>query len=176
MKSTREVLDIAKHIKLAAFDVDGVMTDGKLYFSANGDELKGFNILDGLGIKLLQKSGVETAIITGRNSKLTEKRATDLGIKHIIQGREDKKTALTELSTTLGIDFPFIAYTGDDLPDLGAIRAAGLGVSVANGYDFVKKQADWCTEKKGGEGAVREICDLILEAKGLKEELLMSFM
>ncbi len=176
MKSAAEIRSIASQVRLAAFDVDGVMTDGKLYFSANGDELKGFNILDGLGLKLLQKSGVEVAFITGRNSPLTTKRANDLGIKHLIQGREDKKIALQELASTLDIPLGQTAYIGDDLPDLGAIKIAGLGITVANGYEFVKMHADWCSNKKGGEGAVREICDMILDAKGVKEQLLHAFL
>lgn len=176
MKSDIQIQAIAKNISLAVFDVDGVMTDGKIYFSANGDELKGFNILDGLGIKLLQKSGVDIAIITGRTSPLTKKRADDLGIKHLIQGREDKKSALQDLATQLSVPMSQIAYIGDDLPDLGAIRLAGLGITVANGYDFVKIHADWCSTRRGGEGAVREICDMILNAKGVKQQLLASFL
>jgi 3-deoxy-D-manno-octulosonate 8-phosphate phosphatase (KDO 8-P phosphatase) len=176
VKSEAEIRQIASNISLAAFDVDGVMTDGKLYFSAQGDELKAFNILDGLGLKLLQNSGVEIAFITGRTSPLTEKRAKDLGIKHLIQGREDKKVALQTLADSLNTPMQQVAYVGDDLPDLGAIRMAGLGITVANACDFVKIHADWCTNLGGGEGAVREICDMILDAKGLKQQLLASFL
>lgn len=165
----------AATIKLLALDVDGVMTDGTLLFSAKGDELKAFNILDGLGIKLLMNAGVEVAVITGRSSPLTEKRMTDLGIKHLMQGREDKRIALQELSTRLDIDAKAIAYMGDDLPDLSAIQYAGLGLTVPNGHWFVRQHADYCTQTPGGCGAVREVCDLILEAQGQLTTALNGF-
>lgn len=154
-------------IKLLALDVDGVMTSGAVFFTALGDEIKAFNILDGQGIKSLLLNGIEVAIITGRTSPLTAKRAKDLGIKHITQGREDKKTALMELCTDLGISIKEVAYVGDDLPDLSAMRSARIGFTVPNAHPFIRKHADYCTTLKGGEGAVREVCDLILCAKGL---------
>ncbi len=166
----------AKTVKLLALDVDGVMTDGKLYFSAQGDELKAFSILDGHGIKMLLNQGIEVAIITGRNSPLVARRARDLGIKHIIQGREDKQVALTALCEELNIALEHAAYIGDDLPDLGAIVSAGLGICVPNAHFFVAKHADHCTKAKGGEGAVREVCDLILSSKGLLDALLESYL
>lgn len=160
------LLTKAKHIKLVALDVDGVMSDGKIYFSAKGDELKGFNILDGLGLKQIMAAGITVAVITGRSSPLTEKRMQDLGISHLMQGREDKKIALEELAITLDIPPKAIAYMGDDLPDLPAIRYAGLGVTVPNGYWLVQEHADYCTQVNGGNGAVRELCDLLLTAGG----------
>ncbi|MBK1873398.1 HAD hydrolase family protein [Marinobacter sp. 1-3A] len=160
------LLGKAAGIKLVALDVDGIMSDGKIYFSANGDELKGFNILDGLGLKQLMAAGITVAVITGRSSPLTEKRMNDLKITHLMQGREDKKIALQELVSTLGIAPENIAYMGDDLPDLPAIRYAGLGVTVPNGYWLVKEHADYCTHATGGSGAVRELCDLLLTAGG----------
>ncbi len=169
-------LALASQTKLLALDVDGVMTDGKLYFSANGDELKAFSILDGLGIKLLMNAGIDVAIITGRTSALTARRASDLGIKHIIQGREDKKVALEELTQQVNVDLKHVAYMGDDLPDLGAIVSSGFGITVPNAHDFVKQHANFCTQAKGGEGAVREVCDYILEAKGLLSETLSKFL
>ncbi|WP_309045425.1 KdsC family phosphatase [Marinobacter sediminicola] len=156
----------AAGIKLVALDVDGIMSDGKIYFSANGDELKGFNILDGLGLKQLMAAGITVAVITGRSSPLTEKRMHDLKIPHLMQGREDKKIALQELVSTLNIEPKAIAYMGDDLPDLPAIRFSGLGVTVPNGYWLVKEHADYCTQAAGGHGAVRELCDLLLTARG----------
>jgi len=156
----------AARIRLVALDVDGIMSDGKIYFSAKGDELKGFNILDGLGLKQIMAAGIEVAVITGRSSPLTEKRMRDLGIPHLMQGREDKKIALQELVGTLDIRPEAIAYMGDDLPDLPAVRYAGLGVTVPNGYWLVRKHADYCTRVNGGEGAVRELCDLLLTAGG----------
>ncbi len=165
-----------KEIKLLALDVDGVMSDGTLYFSANGDEIKGFSILDGLGIKMLQQGGVTVAIITGRTSPLTARRAANLGIKHIAQGREDKKVALLELCKELNITLEHCAYMGDDLPDLSAIVASRVGITVPNGHWFVKKHAQYCTEAKGGKGAVREVCEIILQAQGNLQKMLDSFL
>ncbi len=156
----------AKKIKLMVFDVDGVLTNGQLYFTEEGTELKAFNTLDGHGIKMLQHCGIQTALITGRTSSIVIKRAKDLGIHHLYQGREDKLKALLELLDKTGIKMEETAYAGDDLPDLAAIRAAGLGVTVANAHPFLVKHADWQTHLSGGSGAAREICDLILDAQG----------
>lgn len=165
----------AADIRLLALDVDGVMTDGKLYFTASGDEMKGFNILDGLGMKQIMAAGIEVAVITGRQSPLTEKRMNDLGIKHLMQGREDKKVALKELATRLNLTPEAIAYMGDDLPDLPAILFAGLGITVPNGHWAVRESADICTRVAGGEGAVREICDLLLAARGALDNTLSPY-
>ncbi|MDO6443755.1 MULTISPECIES: HAD family hydrolase [unclassified Marinobacter] len=170
------LLTKAARIKLVALDVDGIMSNGKIYFSAKGDELKGFNILDGLGLKQIMAAGITVAVITGRNSPLTEKRMKDLGIPHLMQGREDKKVALQELVSTLGILPEAIAYMGDDLPDLPAIRYAGLGVTVPNAYWLVKEHADYCTEVSGGNGAVRELCDLLLTAGGSLNSALTPYL
>ncbi|MCK7551513.1 KdsC family phosphatase [Marinobacter goseongensis] len=169
------LLKKAANIRLLALDVDGIMTDGKLFFSANGDELKGFNILDGLGLKQVMAAGITVAVITGRSSPLTLKRMTDLGIPHLMQGREDKQIALQELADTLGIETEAIAYMGDDLPDLPAIRFAGLGITVPNGYWLVREQADVCTLAAGGSGAVREACDLLLTAIGELDSTLAPY-
>lgn len=171
-----DLLRKAEQIKLVALDVDGIMSDGKLYFSANGDELKAFNILDGLGLKQIMAAGITVAVITGRSSPLTQKRMTDLGIPHLMQGREDKKAALQELVSTLGIQPEAIAYMGDDLPDLPAIRYAGLGATVPNGYWLVKNHADYCTKVSGGSGAVRELCDLLLTAGDHLEATLTPYL
>jgi len=165
----------AAGIKLLALDVDGIMTDGKLYFTANGDEIKGFNILDGLGLKQVMAAGINVAVITGRRSPLTEKRMTSLGIQHLMQGREDKKVALLEIAGQLNIAPDAIAYMGDDLPDLPAIEHAGLGITVPNGHWAVRQSADICTHAGGGEGAVREICDLLLIAQGQLENTLLPY-
>jgi 3-deoxy-D-manno-octulosonate 8-phosphate phosphatase (KDO 8-P phosphatase) len=171
-----QVIEKAKNIELVALDVDGVMTNGGVFFSAQGDELKEFNILDGQGIKALMKHNIEVAIITGRTSALTARRAKDLGIKNILQGREDKKVALKEMCSELDISFDKICYVGDDLPDLSAITSVELGITVPNAHDFVKQHADHCTQKAGGQGAVREVSDLILESKGLLEDHNNSFL
>lgn len=161
-----ELCEKARKIKLAVFDVDGVLSDGRLYFASDGEEIRAFNTLDGLGIRLLQNSGIATAIITGRSSPLVERRARDLGIVHLIQGREDKLAVLTDMLEELDLSFEQVAYLGDDLPDLAAIRQAGLGMAVANAHDFVKQHADGVTRLKGGRGAAREFCELIMAAQG----------
>lgn len=166
----------AKNIALLGLDVDGVLSDGRIIFSAQGDELKAFCTLDGHGIKLLQQNGISVAIITGRNSPLVARRARDLGVKHLIQGREDKRVALDSVRQELTLEWEQCAYMGDDLPDLSAMRASGLGFSVPNGHPFVRQHADYCTNTRGGEGAVREVCDLILEAKGLLDNLHQHFL
>ncbi len=171
----QHILAKAAGIQLLALDVDGVMTDGKLFFSANGDELKGFNILDGLGIKQAMSIGIGVAVITGRRSPLTEKRMRDLGIPHLMQGREDKKVALKELAASLSMTPDAIAYVGDDLPDLPAIQYAGLGITVPNGHWAVRERADLCTQACGGSGAVREVCDLLLCAQGKLESSLQPY-
>lgn len=173
---SQELLTKAARIRLIAFDVDGIMSDGRLYFSANGDELKGFNILDGLGLKQLMAAGIEVAVITGRSSPLTEKRMRDLGIPHLMQGREDKRVALQELLSAMDLPREAIAYMGDDLPDLPAIRFAGLGLTVPNGYWLVQQHADYCTDTPGGSGAVREVCDLLLTAQGQLDAALAKYL
>ena len=163
--------DKALPIKLLALDVDGVLTDGRIYYGNNGEELKAFNIKDGLGIKLLQRAGVTVAIITGRESAIVTRRATELGISNVIQGREDKRQALEELCKRLGLSLDECAYMGDDLPDLGAINSVGLGMGVADAAGPVREAAHWCSSLCGGAGAVREACEFILQAKGKLAEL-----
>lgn len=150
-------------IKLLVMDVDGVMTDGKVTYSSDGNELKSFNIKDGVGIKRVQQAGIQTAIITGRVSPMVERRATELGINHLVQGREDKLTALRELLGTLQIELKNVAYMGDDLPDVDAIVSCGLGACPANAARDVLSKADWIASRNGGEGCVRELCDHILD-------------
>ena len=171
-----DLLQKAQPIKLVAFDIDGIMTDGRLYFTSLGDEIKAFNVKDGLGLNLLRKSGVEVAIITGRTSELVNRRARDLKIGKLIQGREDKKIALQELMAQENLSAEQIAYMGDDLPDLPAIRHAGLGVTVADALPIVKQHADLITEANGGEGAVREFCDWLLQAQGNLEKVLEPYL
>lgn len=158
--------DKALPIKLLALDVDGVLTNGKIYYGSSGEELKAFNIKDGLGIKMLQRAGITVAIITGRESAVVTRRATELGITDIIQGREDKLQALEELCQGLGLTLAECAYMGDDLPDLSAINSAGLGLGVADAASPVREAAHWCSSRNGGDGAVREACEFILQAKG----------
>ncbi len=166
----------AKAIKLAIFDVDGVLTDGRLYFLPDGSEFKTFNTLDGQGIKMLIASGVRTAIISGRNTPVVEKRANNLGIQHLYQGREDKLVVLDELLGELGLNYAQVAYLGDDLPDLPVIRRVGLGMAVANAAGFVRQHAHGVTEARGGEGAAREFCELIMRAQGSLDAALNAYL
>jgi 3-deoxy-D-manno-octulosonate 8-phosphate phosphatase (KDO 8-P phosphatase) len=156
----------ARPIRLLALDVDGVLTDGRLWYDNGGEELKAFHIQDGLGIKLLQSTGVTVAIITGRQSALVARRAAELGIRHVIQGREDKLLALRALCAELQLTLTEVAYLGDDLPDLSAIRSVGLGMTVADGRELVATHASYRTTKPGGFGAVREACELLMQAQG----------
>ncbi len=171
-----EAIQKARDIKLLVLDVDGVLTDGRLWYGNTGEELKAFHIQDGLGIKLLLRSGVDIAIITGRRSALVARRAKELGIRHVIQGREDKLAALETMRTELGIELEQIAYVGDDLPDLSAIRAAGLGIAVANAVAVVAEHAAHKTVRCGGDGAVREVCELILHAQGTLDGIVEQYL
>ena len=175
MQSVR-VTEKAREVRLLALDVDGVLTDGRLYFAEDGQEFKTFDTQDGHGIKMLQQVGIVVAIITGRTTKLVERRARNLGIAHLLQGREDKLVALRELSAVLNIPLDEMAYVGDDWPDLPAIRAAGFGVAVANAHGEVRRHADFVTMLKGGRGAVREVCDLILRAQDRYDDALAPYL
>jgi 3-deoxy-D-manno-octulosonate 8-phosphate phosphatase (KDO 8-P phosphatase) len=160
-----ELQQRAQAIKLAIFDVDGVLTDGKPYFLVDGSEFKTFNTLDGHGIKMLIASGVRTAIISGRKTPVVERRAQNLGIQHLYQGREDKLVVLDELLGELGLSYEQVAYLGDDLPDLPVIRRVGLGMAVASADSFVRQHAHGVTQARGGEGAAREFSELIKRAQ-----------
>ena len=159
-------MEKARDVRLLALDVDGVLSDGTLYYGNAEAETKPFYTPDGLGLKLLQQAGITVAIITGRQSDIVERRAAELGIEHVVQRRDDKLVALRELLDELGISLEHVAYMGDDLPDLAAIEAAGLGMTVADGDEYVAGHADWRSTRPGGRGAVREACEMILEAKG----------
>ena len=170
------LLERARRIRLAIFDVDGVLTDGRLYFMPDGTEFKSFNTLDGHGIKMLRASGVEVAIISGRNSPLVEKRAANLGIPHLIQGREDKLNALDELLRLVPVELDQIAFLGDDLPDLQVMRRVGLGMAVATADSFVREHAHGITLAAGGQGAAREFCELIMRAQGTLEQARAAYL
>jgi 3-deoxy-D-manno-octulosonate 8-phosphate phosphatase (KDO 8-P phosphatase) len=158
-------MEKARQVKLLVLDVDGVLSDGSLHYTDSGAEAKAFFTPDGLGIKLLQRAGVDVAIITGRRSAIVERRAQELGIEHYVQGRDDKLAALRELLNETGLDLSAVAYMGDDLQDLGAIQACALGMTVADGDEFVASHADWRSQRPGGRGAVREACEFILLAQ-----------
>lgn len=161
-----DILQRAAHIKLAIFDVDGVLTDGRLWYSEDGHELKSFHVHDGLGLKRLRANGIEVAIITARISHLVAKRMADLGIIHVYQGQEDKRACFDELLRALQLNAGECSYTGDDLPDLCVMSAVGLAIAVANAHPSVCAHAHWQTRREGGSGAVREVCDLLLGAQG----------
>ncbi len=172
MGQLRDVLEKAARIRLLIFDVDGVLTDGSLYFTEDGKEYKAFNSRDGHGIKMLLGHGVEIAVITGRTSKIVNHRMNNLGILHVYQGKSDKIPAFEELIADLGISPQDTAYVGDDIVDLPVMRRVGLAIAVQDAHPFVKQHAHWQTPKPGGRGAARDVCELILEAKGkLNDEL-----
>lgn len=174
--SSSELQARAQRIKLLLLDVDGVLTDGRLYFSNQGDEFKTFSTLDGHGIKMLQKSGVKVGIITGRTSNLVAKRASDLGIQILVQGREDKWDALQEILSTHPVALEEIAFMGDDWPDLTVMCRVGLSLTPANGHHTVVERAHWQSQARGGEGAVREACDMLMKAQNTFDSLLASYL
>lgn len=155
-------------VKLFAMDVDGVLTDGTVLISSDGTEAKRFSILDGLGLARLRDAGLPLAWISGRASDATTARATELKIPHVIQGRIDKLSALTELAAQLGLPLSACAYMGDDVIDVPALRAAGIGISVPGAMPEARAVADYITKRPAGLGAVREVCDHLLAAHGNK--------
>lgn len=163
---TRDLSQRARQVRLALFDVDGVMTDGTLFVSGQGESFKPFNILDGLGLKLLKSSGVATGILTGRSSAAVSARAGELDIDHLIQGANDKLRAYIDLQQQLGLDDEQICYMGDDLPDLPVLRRCGLALSPPGAVDEVRSEVHFVTRSRGGKGAVREACELIMRAQG----------
>jgi 3-deoxy-D-manno-octulosonate 8-phosphate phosphatase (KDO 8-P phosphatase) len=169
-------LSRAKLIRLMAFDVDGVMTDGGLYLSDSGDEFKRFNSLDGHGIKMLRASGVEVAIITGRTSRCVEARAKNLGIAHVYQGAEHKLEAMVDLLGKLNLSRDAAAYMGDDVVDLCVMRHVGLAISVPESPDLVREYSNYVTKCSGGHGAVREACELIMSAQGTLDAQLAPYL
>lgn len=160
------VLERARRIRLLVLDVDGVLTDGRLYLSANGEELKVFHVRDGSGLVALQRAGVTVAIVSGRDSPAVTRRAAELGIRHVHQGVADKGAELDRLLAELGVAPEELACVGDDTPDAPMLRRAGLAIGVADAHPALLASAHWVTRAKGGRGAVREVCDLLLSARG----------
>ena len=155
----------AREVRLAILDVDGVLTDGSLWFGPEGEAMKRFNILDGHGLKMLQEAGVAVAILSGRKSAAVAARAKELGIAHVVQGAADKLAEFAKLRARAGVDESACAFVGDDLPDLAVMERCGLAVAVANAVEAVKARAHYVTRAHGGHGAVREFCDLLLAAR-----------
>ena len=161
------LVERASDIRLLVLDVDGVLTDGRLYFSARGEQTKCFHVRDGAGLKQVLKAGLQVAVISGRQSKAVDKRMSELGVTWIRQGVEDKLTALRELLDLLNLTPQAVASVGDDVPDLPLLEVARLAVAVADAHPSVKSQAHYITQLPGGLGAVREVCDLLLETQRL---------
>lgn len=159
----------ASQIRLLIVDVDGVLTDGGLQFDNHGQEYKTFNSLDGHGIRMLLDSGIEVAVITGRKSNIVDQRMADLGVRHVYQGYRDKLPAFDKLLADTELDAVQVAYVGDDLPDLPVMSRVGLAVAVKNAHPFVKQHCDLVTSASGGNGALREITDFILQSQSLLE-------
>lgn len=152
-------------IRLVAFDVDGVFTDGRIYIADDGTETKAFHTQDGFGVRRLLTSGVAIAVISGRRSGAAEKRMAELGVEHVKLGCKDKVAALDDIARELGITAAECAYVGDDVPDLAVLQHAGVSIAVANAVREVRQRCDYVTSKPGGSGAVREVCDLVLGAR-----------
>ncbi len=163
---TQDAIERARAIKLVAFDVDGIMTDGSLYLTDDGHEIKAFNSLDGHGLKMLKSTGIELAIITGRTSQLVIHRARNLGITHLHQGAHDKLTVYRQLLQDLNLSEAQTAYMGDDVVDLPVMRRSGLAITVPAAPDLLKAHSHYLTRREGGRGAVREACEFIMRAQG----------
>jgi 3-deoxy-D-manno-octulosonate 8-phosphate phosphatase (KDO 8-P phosphatase) len=151
-------------IRLVAFDVDGVFTDGRFYLSDNGVESKAFHTQDGFGIRQLINAGIEVAVISGRRSGAVERRMAELGVTHVVQGCRDKVAALDDILATLRLTSEQCAFVGDDIPDLPLLQAVGFSIAVANAVPQVREHCDYTTSAAGGAGAVREVCELVLGA------------
>ena len=175
MTPTPDLLARAARIRLACFDVDGTLTDGGLYYADDGREMKRFHVQDGLGLRLLEENGIAVALITARAGEVTAKRARDLRLSHVHIDVRDKAATLRMVRESLGLAADEVAHMGDDLPDLPAFAEAGFAVAPANAHPWVIDRAHWVTPSRGGEGAARELCDLILQARGLRDAVTGRF-
>jgi len=159
------LLERARRVRLLVLDVDGVMTDGRLHITANGEETKVFHVRDGSGLVAVQRAGIAVAIISGRNCEAVVRRAQELGIRHVQQGVTDKRAALDSLLQELQLAEDALACVGDDTPDIPMLERATLAVAVADAHPTARAVAHWVTTSAGGHGAVREVCDLLLTAR-----------
>ncbi len=175
----QDLIKKAGQVKLLVLDVDGILSNGQIIYDANGIETKAFSVQDGVGIKSLARYGILTAIITGRSSPMVDKRATEIGIDYVVQGRDDKLVALTELLASLdkalNISAADCAYMGDDLPDIKALQTVGFAATVPNAHSEVINRCDMITTRAGGYGAVREVCDLILKGHGHYQDFIAHY-
>ena len=172
----QDILEKAATIELVVFDVDGVLTDGSLFLGDDGQEYKAFHSRDGHGMKMLQASGVDIAIITGRTSQVVQHRMDNLGVRHLFQGQLDKLPAFEQLLERLHIAPERAAYVGDDVVDLPVMRRAGLAIAVQDAHPLVKEHAHWCTPHGGGRGAARDTCELIMRARETLDEQLAKYL
>lgn len=166
----------AARVRLMIFDVDGILTDGSLHYGPDGESIKTFNVLDGHGIKMLQQSGVMTAIISARKSPIVARRAADLGIAHLFQGVHDKRTAFEQLLSDTGTSAESCGFVGDDVIDLPILTRVGFAASVPNAHAEVRSRVHYVTEAAGGRGAARELCDFIMRAQGNYEAVLAPYL
>jgi 3-deoxy-D-manno-octulosonate 8-phosphate phosphatase (KDO 8-P phosphatase) len=166
----------AAAVRLLALDVDGTLTDGRILLDGGALELKAFSVLDGQGLKLAQRIGIEVALVTARSSEVVARRARELGIHEVHQGVRDKRACVEALLAARGLDGSALAYMGDDLPDLAPMALAGLAVAPSNAHAWVRERAHWRTRAAGGDGAARELCDLLIGAQGQADAVLASFL
>lgn len=172
----KDILNKAEQIELVIFDVDGVLTDGGLILGENGNEYKVFHSRDGLGLVMLRNSGCQIAVISGRSSSIVSERMAALGIEYVYQGQNDKGKALEDVLDKLNIDAKATAYVGDDFIDLPAMRHVGLAIAVADAHPLVIKHAHWVTKERGGRGAAREVCELIMHARGTLDSQVQHYL
>ncbi|MCB1722066.1 MAG: 3-deoxy-manno-octulosonate-8-phosphatase KdsC [Chromatiaceae bacterium] len=165
----------AAAIRLIIFDVDGVLTDGSLFLGDDGQEYKAFNSKDGHGMVMLQQTGVQIAIITGRTSEVVRIRMASLGVQHVYQGKRDKLPAYAELKQVTGLDDAQIAYVGDDVVDLPVMTRVGLAIAVQDAHELAKQHAHWITPSGGGRGAAREVCEMIMDAQDNLQRMLQAY-
>ncbi|MFN3478775.1 MAG: 3-deoxy-manno-octulosonate-8-phosphatase KdsC [Thermodesulfovibrionales bacterium] len=174
--SKKELTEIAKNIKLLILDVDGVLTDGSIILDNEGNEFKAFHVRDGHGIKMLYRAGIQVAIITGRYSKVVERRAKELGIKEVYQRCHIKSVAFDHLIEKSGLKPEEVAYAGDDIVDIPIFKRVGLSIAVSDATEETKAEAMMVTENRGGRGAVREICEFLLKSKGLWDSIMGEYL
>ena len=172
----QDILERAARVRLVIFDVDGVLTDGSLYLGDDGQEYKAFHSRDGHGMKMLQAAGVEIGIITGRSSEVVRLRMASLGIEQVYQGQLDKRVAYERMKADLGLTDSEVAYVGDDVVDLPVMRRAGFAVAVQDAHPAVKQHAHWQTPSAGGRGAARDVCELLMEARGVLASALARYL
>ncbi|RZA17526.1 MAG: phenylphosphate carboxylase subunit delta [Lysobacteraceae bacterium] len=161
-----DVLERAARVRLFGFDVDGTLTDGRLHYGTDGHEAKSFHVQDGMGITLLRRAGIVLALVTARISPVVERRGRELQIAHVHTHERSKLACMQRIAAGMGIGMDAVAFMGDDLPDLATLRNAGLAIVPANAHPWVKPAAHWVTPRNGGEGAARDACDLVLQARG----------